>query len=123
MRFIIDFFAIRGHINGLEMFLGFEVNMVTKAVIISMVIFGSFGWLILVVPDLHFLYKNLMPAIGSLKYLAFAIMGLAMFISLPVFVTRKTFSHFIPSRVNDVTEKVTMVIACFLSVLISRLFM
>ena len=123
MRFIIDFFAIRGHINGLEMFLGFEVNMVTKAVIISMVIFGSFGWLILVVPDLHFLYKNLMPAIGSLKYLAFAIMGLAMFISLPVFVTRKTFSRFIPSRVNDITEKVTMVIACFLSVLISRLFM
>jgi hypothetical protein len=105
------------------MFLGFEVNMVIKAVIISMVVFGSFGWLILVVPDLHFLYKNLRPALGSLKYLAFAIMGLAMFISLPVFVTRKTFSFFIPSRVKDITEKLAMVVACFLSVMISRLFM
>ena len=105
------------------MFLGFEVNMVIKAVIISMVVFGSFGWLILVVPDLHFLYKNLMPALGSLKYLAFAIIGLAMFISLPVFVTRKTFSFFIPSRVKDISEKLAMVVACFLSVMISRLFM
>lgn len=105
------------------MFLGFEVNMVIKAVIISMVVFGSFGWLILVVPDLHFLYKNLMPILGSLKYLAFAIMGLAMFISLPVFVTRKAFSFFIPSQVKGITEKFAMVMACFLSVMISRLFM
>jgi hypothetical protein len=105
------------------MFLGFEVNMVIKAGIISMVVFGSFGWLILVVPDLHFLYKNLMPAIGSLKYLAFAIMGLAMFISLPVFVTRKAFSFFCPSQVKGITEKLAMVMACFVSVMISRLFM
>ena len=84
---------------------------------------GGVGWLMLLVPELHFLYKNLIPALGEGKYLAFIIMGYAMFFCLPVVLTRKVFSVFLPDRCESLIEKVVMGILCFLFVLISRALM
>jgi len=84
---------------------------------------GGVGWLMLLVPELHFLYKNLIPALGEGKYLAFIIMGYAMFFCLPVVLTRKAFSVFLPDRCESRIEKVVMGILCFLFVLISRALM
>ena len=61
-----------------------------------MALMGVVGWTMLVVPELHCLYKHLIPALGEGKYLAFIIMGYAMFFSLPVVLTRKVFSVFLP---------------------------
>ena len=84
---------------------------------------GGVGWLMLLVPELHFLYKNLIPALGEGKYLAFIIMGYAMFFCLPVVLTRKAFSVFLPDRCESRIEKVVMGILCFLFVLVSRALM
>ena len=84
---------------------------------------GGVGWLMLLVPELHYLYKNLIPALGEGKYLAFIIMGYAMFFCLPVVLTRKAFSVFLPDRCQSLIEKVVMGILCFLFVLISRALM
>ena len=84
---------------------------------------GGAGWLMLLVPELHFLYKNLIPALGEGKYLAFIIMGYAMFFCLPVVLIRKVFSVFLPERCESPIEKVVMGILCFLFVLISRALM
>ena len=84
---------------------------------------GGVGWLMLLVPELHFLYKNLIPALGEGKYLAFIIMGYAMFFCLPVVLIRKVFSVFLPDRCKSPSEKVVMGILCFLFVLISRALM
>ena len=88
-----------------------------------MALMGVAGWTMLVVPELHFLYKHLIPALGEGKYLAFIIMGYAMFFSLPVVLTRKVFSVFLPDRCESPIEKVVMGILCFLFVLISRALM
>ena len=88
-----------------------------------MALMGVVGWTMLVVPELHFLYKHLIPALGEVKYLAFIIMGYAMFFSLPVVLTRKVFSVFLPDRCESPIEKVVMGILCFLFVLISRALM
>ena len=88
-----------------------------------MALMGVVGWTMLVVPELHFLYKHLIPALGEGKYLAFIFMGYAMFFCLPVVLTRKAFSVFLPDRCESPIEKVMMGILCFLFVLISRALM
>jgi len=88
-----------------------------------MALMGVVGWTMLVVPELHFLYKHLIPALGEGQYLAFIFMGYAMFFCLPVVLTRKAFSVFLPDRCESPIEKVVMGILCFLFVLISRALM
>ena len=51
----------------------------------AMAVLGAIGWVMLVIPELHFIYKELMPVLGKGKYLAFILMGAAMFIVLPVY--------------------------------------
>ena len=77
----------------------------------------------LLVPELHFFYKHLIPTLGEGKYLAFIFMGYAMFFCLPVLLTRKVFSVFLPDRCESLIEKGVMGILCFLFVLISRALM
>lgn len=88
-----------------------------------MAFLGVVGWILLVVPDLHFLYKYLMPILGNAKYLAFLVMGIAMFLCLPIALTRKVFNRLIPSKCQSLTEKFAMGFVCIGSVFVSRSFM
>ncbi len=89
----------------------------------AMALIGVVGWIILVVPELHFLYKYVIPVLGDGKYLAFLVMGIAMFICLPVVLTRKAFKVLMPFKCQSVIEKLAMVFLCILSVVSSRGFM
>ena len=84
---------------------------------------GVLGWIMLVVPELHFLYKYLIPVLGAGKYLAFLVMGIAMFFCLPIVLTRKSFKALLPARCQSFIEKLMMGLLCVLSVVISRHFM
>lgn len=88
-----------------------------------MAIMGVVGWVMLVVPELHFLYKQVIPALGTGKYIAFLVMGIAMFVCMPVVLTRKTFKLLLPAKCQSLTEKLMMGLFCILSVVISRGFM
>ena len=89
----------------------------------AMALTGVIGWVLLVVPDLHFLYKHLIPALGSAKYLAFLIMGIAMFLCLPILLIGKIFNRLIPASCESLIERLMMGLACVLSILLSRSFM
>lgn len=95
----------------------------TKLVSGALALLGGVGWIMLVVPELHFLYKQLIPAMGEGKYVAFLLMGIAMFYSAPVYLTRKAFILWLPDKSSTFFEKVAMGFACVLSVMISRAFM
>ena len=88
-----------------------------------MAIMGVVGWVMLVVPELHFLYKQVIPALGTGKYIAFLVMGIAMFVCMPVVLTRKAFRLLLPAKCQSLTEKLMMGLFCILSVVISRGFM
>ena len=89
----------------------------------AIALIGVAGWVILVLPELHFLYKHLMPVLGDAKYLAFLLMGIAMFLCLPIVLTRKAFKAVLAFKCQSVIEKLMMVFLCILSVVISRGFM
>ena len=89
----------------------------------SMAVSGVAGWVMLVIPELHFIYKELMPVLGKGKYLAFILMGAAMFICLPVFITQKLVGAILPAYRDSWPEKIVMGGAIILSVLLSRSFM
>jgi|SaaInl1SG_22_DNA_1037389.scaffolds.fasta_scaffold02698_5 hypothetical protein len=84
---------------------------------------GAIGWAMLVIPELHFIYKELIPVLGRAKFLAFLIMGAAMFICLPVFITQKLVGATLPAYRGSWPEKIAMGGAIILSVLLSRNFM
>lgn len=89
----------------------------------AMAVSGVAGWVMLVIPELHFIYKELMPVLGKGKYLAFILMGSAMFICLPVFMTQKVVGAILPAYLGSWPEKIVMGGAIILSVLLSRSFM
>lgn len=86
-------------------------------------IIGAIGWAMLVLPELHFIYKQLIPALGAGKYMAFLLMGAAMFFSLPVVLVRNVFTLILPAFHKSWLEKAGMGLACVASVLLSRSFM
>ncbi len=86
-------------------------------------IIGAIGWAMLVLPELHFIYKQLIPTLGAGKYMAFLLMGAAMFFSLPVVLVRNVFTLILPAFRKSWLEKAGMGLACVASVLLSRSFM
>ena len=89
----------------------------------AMAVLGAVGWVMLVTPELHFIYKGLMPVLGKGKYLAFILMGAAMFICLPVFITQKLVGAILPAYRGSWSEKIVMGGAIILSMMLSRSFM
>lgn len=89
----------------------------------SAALIGAVGWAMLVLPELHFIYKQLIPALGGGKYIAFLLMGAAMFFSLPVVLVRKFFTLILPAYRRSWLEKAGMGLACAASVILSRAFM
>ena len=61
----------------------------------SFVILGIAGWIILVIPDLHFLYKDYLGLLGQLKLIALLLAAVGMFFAMPVWLADKLF-QFIP---------------------------
>ena len=91
--------------------------------LMAVAVLGAVGWVMLVIPELHFIYKELMPVLGKGKYLAFILMGAAMFICLPVFITQKLVGAMLPAYRGSWPEKIVMGGTIILSVLLSRNFM
>ena len=89
----------------------------------SAALVGAVGWAMLILPDLHFLYKQLIPALGGGKYIAFLLMGVAMFFSLPLVLVQKIFTFMLPTYRKSWLEKTWIGVACVASVLLSRNFM
>ena len=89
----------------------------------AMAVLGAVGWVMLVIPELHFIYKELMPVLGKGKYLAFILIGAAMFICLPVFIMQKLVGAILPAYRGSWSEKIVMGGAIILSMMLSRSFM
>ena len=89
----------------------------------AMAIVGVVGWVMLVVPELHFVYKQVVPVLGTGKYIAFLVMGMAMFFCMPIVLTRKAFMLLLPAKCQTLFEKLVMGLFCILSIVISRSFM
>ena len=99
------------------------MNKNSQIFLSAMAVLGAVGWVMLVIPELHFIYKELMPVLGKGKYLAFILMGAAMFICLPVFITQKLVGAILPAYRGSWPEKIVMGGVIILSVMLSRSFM
>ena len=54
------------------------ISNIGKTLFASFVILGIAGWIILVIPDLHFLYKDYLGLLGQLKLLALVLAAVGM---------------------------------------------
>ncbi len=90
---------------------------------VVMAFMGVVGWLMLVVPEFHFIYKQVIPVLGAGKYIAFLVMGIAMFFCMPIALTRKVFILLLPTKYQTFLEKLVMGFFCIFSIVISRGFM
>ena len=61
--------------------------------------------------------------LGTGKYIAFLVMGMAMFLCMPIVLTRKAFMLLLPAKCQTLLEKLVMGLFCVLSIVISRSFM
>ena len=57
-----------------------------KILFASFVILGIAGWIILIIPDLHFLYKDYLGLLGQLKLLALLLAAMGMFFAMPIWL-------------------------------------
>ena len=59
-----------------------------KTLVISFVIIGIIGWMMLVIPDLHFLYKDYLALLGQLKLVALLLAAVGMFFAMPIWASQ-----------------------------------
>ena len=85
----------------------------------SFVFIGFAGWIILIIPELHFLYKDYLMILGQWKFAALILAGLGMFIALPIWLTHNMYHYFS----LQFGRYVVMGAACLLSICIARIFM
>ena len=62
-----------------------------KTLFASFVILGIAGWIILVIPDLHFLYKEHLGLLGQLKLLALLLAAVGMFFTMPIWLANRLY--------------------------------
>ena len=62
------------------------ISNTVKILFASFVILGIAGWIILVIPDLHFLYKDYLGLLGQFKLLALVLAAVGMFFVMPVWL-------------------------------------
>ena len=85
----------------------------------SFVFIGIAGWIILIIPELHFLYKDYLMVLGQWKFAALILAGLGMFIALPIWLTESVYRYFS----LQFARYVVMGAACLVSIWIARFFM
>lgn len=82
-------------------------------------VIGVVGWVILVVPDLHFLYKDYLSLLGRFKLLALLLAALGMFFAMPIWLVNRLYQ-----RANLTQGRYfAMAIACFLSIWLGKWLM
>ena len=69
------------------------ISNIGKILFASFVILGIVGWIILVIPDLHFLYKDYLGLLGQLKLLALVLAALGMFFAMPVWLADRLYQR------------------------------
>ena len=84
---------------------------------------GFIGWLMLIIPQLHFIYKDSMAVIGDAKYGAFFIVGTGMFVVLPCMSVKLALERLGARSLHRFLTGAIMAGACIFSVLLSRVFM
>ena len=67
------------------------ISHIRKTLFASFVILGIASWIILVIPDLHFLYKDYLGLLGQLKLLALLLAAAGMFFAMPVWLAGKIY--------------------------------
>ena len=61
-----------------------KISNIRKTLFATFVLLGIAGWIILVIPDLHFLYKDHLGLLGQFKLLALLLAAMGMFFAMPV---------------------------------------
>jgi len=85
----------------------------------SFVILGIAGWVILIIPELHFLYKDYLGLLGQLKLLALLLAALGMFFALPIWLADRLYQRLPLKR----GRYLVMAIACLASIWLGKLLM
>ena len=85
----------------------------------SFVILGTAGWVILIIPELHFLYKDYLGLLGQLKFLALLLAALGMFFALPIWLADRLYQRLALKR----GRYLIMAIACLASIWLGKLLM
>ena len=95
------------------------ISNIGKTLFASFVILGIAGWIILVIPDLHFLYKHYLGLLGQIKLLALALAAVGMFFAMPVWLADRLYQRLQLER----GRYLIMAIACFIAIWIGRILM
>ena len=95
------------------------ISNIGKTLFASFVILGIAGWIILVIPDLHFLYKDYLGLLGQLKLLALVLAAVGMFFAMPVWLADRLYQRLQLER----GRYLIMAIACFIAIWIGRILM
>ena len=90
-----------------------------RIALLGFVIIGVAGWVILVIPELHFLYKDYLGLLGSYKLAALLLAAIGMFFAMPVWLTDRLYQHAPLQRGRDPV----MAGACALSIGLGQLLM
>ena len=95
------------------------ISNIGKTLFASLVIIGIVGWIILVIPDLHFLYKSYLGLLGQLKLLALLLAAAGMFFAVPLWLTERLYQFFPLER----GRYLMMGIACLIAIWIGKVLM
>ena len=95
------------------------ISNIGKTLFASFVILGIAGWIILVIPDLHFLYKDYLGLLGQFKLLALVLAAVGMFFAMPVWLADRLYQRLTLER----GRYLIMSIACLLAVWMGKAFM
>jgi len=91
----------------------------TKILFSSFVIIGIAGWVILVIPDLHFLYKDYLGLLGRFKLLALLLAAMGMFFAMPVWLADRLYQRLPLKR----GRYLVMAIFCLASIWLGKVLM
>ena len=90
-----------------------------KILFSSFVILGIAGWIILVIPDLHFLYKDYLGLLGQFKLLALVLAAVGMFFVMPVWLADRLYQRLPLER----GRYLIMAIACLVAIWMGKALM
>ena len=88
------------------------ISNLGKTLFASFVILGIAGWIVLVIPDLHFLYKDYLDLLGQLKLLALLLAAMGMFFVMPIWLADRLY-QFLPLERG---RYLVMAISCIVAI-------
>ena len=95
------------------------ISNIGKNLFASFVTLGIASWIILVIPDLHFLYKDYLDLLGQLKALALVLAAAGMFFAMPVWLANRLY-HRLPLKRG---RYLIMAIACLVAISMGKALM